>query len=118
MKTNKVHEQVQKQLENLKSWVDGEEKHKKECKEWNLPYIPSNRKEENERQYKEYLEEIEKNGDKNLIVKVKMKGNDGINMYGIYTFVRRYADDYEHLIYRTENGVEILLKRSKVEIVI
>ena len=118
MKTNTIHEQVQKQLNYLKSWVDGEEERKKECKKWNIPYIPSNRKYENEKQYKKYLEEIEKNRDKNLIVQVRMKGNDGINMYGVYSFVRRYADDYEHLIYRTENGAEILLKRSEVEIVI
>ena len=112
-----IHEQVQKQLDYLKSWVDGEEKHKQKCEEWNLPYIPSTRKWENERQYKEYLNEIEKNGDKNLLVMVRMRGNDVINMYGIYPFVRRYADDWEHLIYRTEHGTDILLKRSEVEIV-
>ena len=54
-----IHEQVQKQLDYLKTWVDGEEKCKKDCEEWKIPYIPSNRKWENERQYKEYLKEIE-----------------------------------------------------------
>ena len=47
--------------------VDGEEKRKKDCEEWKIPYTPSNRKWENERQYKEYLKEIETNGDKNLL---------------------------------------------------
>ena len=112
-----IHEQVEKQLDYLKSCVDGEEKRKQECKEWNLPYIPSTRKWENERQYKEYLNEIEKNGDKNLIVMVRMKGNDGINMFGVFPFVRRYADDLEHLVYRTKHGTEILYKRSEVEII-
>lgn len=109
-----IHEQIQKQLEYLKTWVDGEEKHKKDCEDWKIPYTPSNRKWEDERQYKEYLKEIETNGDKNLLVMVKMQ-SDG--MYGVYPFARRYADDWEHLVYRTKHGTEILVKRSDCIIV-
>lgn len=112
-----IHEQVQKQLDYLKMWVDGEEKHKKECEKWKLPYIPSMRKWENERQYKEYLKEIETNGDKNLLVMVKLCGDDGINMYGIYPFARRYVDDCELLVHRTRYGTEILVKRSECKVV-
>ena len=112
-----THEQVQKQLDYLKAWVDGEEKRKKDCEEWKIPYTPSNRKWENERQYKEYLKEIETNGDKNLLVMVRFRGDDGINMYGVYPFARRYADNWELLVHRTEYGTEILVKRSECEIV-
>lgn len=48
---------------------------------------------------------------------IKMKGNDGINMYVIYPFVRRYIDDYEYLIYRPKCGGEILAKKDECEII-
>lgn len=112
-----IHEQVQMQLDYLKLWVDDEEKNRKQCEEWNIPYVPSNRKWKNERQYRMYAKEIEENGDKNLLVMVRLKGDGGINMYGIYPFARRYADDWELLVHRTEAGAEILFRRDEVEIV-
>lgn len=111
-----IHEQVQKQLEYLKYWVDAEKKDEERCKKLGILYTPSRRKWENISNYEDYKKEIERNGDKNLIVKVKMNGDDGINIYGIYPFARRYVNQ-EYLVYRTEYGSEILLNESKVEIV-
>ena len=71
---NNIHEQVKMQLEALRYWVDAEEKNKERCKKWNIPYIPSNRAWINIDNYNLYKEEINKNGDKNLIVMVKMNG--------------------------------------------
>ena len=48
---------------------------------------------------------------------IRMRGNDGVRMYGVYPFVRRYADNWELLVHRTEHGTEILVKRSECEIV-
>lgn len=107
-----VHEQVARQLAYLKSWVDAEIEDEKRCKEWNIPYTPSKRREENAFLYKEYKEEVEKNGDKNLLVMVKMCGDDGINMYGVYPFARRYAHE-EYLVYRDKYGGEVLIKESE-----
>ena len=39
-----VHEQVRKQLEYLKLWIDDEEKNERQCKEWGIPYTPSRRR--------------------------------------------------------------------------
>lgn len=59
-----MHEQVQMQLDYLKRLVDEEKENERRCKEWKIPYIPSNRKWENIQNYENYKEEIEKNGDK------------------------------------------------------
>ena len=109
-----IHEQVQKQLEHLKYWVDAENRHEQQCKEWGVRYTPSRRKYENIWLYEEYKNEIELNGDKNLLVMVKMNGEDGINMYGTYPFARRYVHK-EYLIHRNDYGGEILLKESEVK---
>lgn len=111
-----IHEQVRKQLEYLKMWVDAEIKEEERCKKWNIPYTPSRRKWEDISLYEEYKREIEKNGDKNLLVMVKMNGEDGINIYGVRPFARRYVHK-EYLVYRFENGGELLVKESKVKVV-
>lgn len=109
-----VHEQVARQLAHLKSCVDAEIEAEKRCKEWNIPYTPSRRKWEDISLYEEYKREIEKNGDKNLLIMVKMSGEDGINMYGTYPFARRYVYK-KYLIHRTEHGAEILVKEDEVK---
>lgn len=106
-----VHEQVKRQLEYLKYWVDAENKEEENCKKWNIRYTPSRRKWENIHLYNEYKKEVEKNGDKNLLVMVKMRGEDGINMYGTYPFARRYVGG-NHLVHRHKNGGEVLMKEE------
>lgn len=108
-----IHEQVEKQLQYLKAWVDSEVKHKEDCKKWGIRYTPSRRKWEDIDLYQDYKAEIEKNGDKNLLVMVKMWG-DG--MYGTYPFARRYV--YQpYLVYRNEYGGEVLVREDEVEVV-
>ena len=75
-----VHGQVARQLAYLKSCVDVEIEDEKICKKLNVPYTPSNRKWENISLYEEYKREVEKNGDKNLLVMVKMWGDNGIDI--------------------------------------
>jgi hypothetical protein len=112
---NVIHEQVKKQLAYLKYWVDAEVIQEELCKTWKTRYTPSRRKWENIELYEAYKKEIEKNGDKNLLVMVKMRGENGINMYGIYPFARRYAHQ-DYLVHRTVHGTEILLKEDEVEV--
>lgn len=104
-----VHEQVQKQLEYLKRWVDAEVESEANCKKWGIPYTPSRRKWEDIELYEDYKREIEKNGDKNLLVMVKMRGEDGIHMYGTYPFARRYVNQ-DYLVYRPQPGTEVLIR--------
>lgn len=111
-----IHEQVQKQLEYLKYWVDAEVENERQCKEWNVPYTPSRRKWEDISLYEEYKREIEEHGDKNLLVMVKISGEDGINMRGVYPFARRYVHK-EYLVHRTEYGSEILFREDEVNII-
>jgi len=107
-----IHKQVQMQLEYLKRLIDEEKENERRCKEWKIPYTPSNRKWKNIEDYENYKAEVEKNGDKNLLVMVRMDGNkDGIRMYGNQPFARRYAGEC-YLIHRTENGSEILIKEN------
>ena len=111
-----IHEQVRKQLEFWKKLVDAETEQEERCKEWNIPYTPSRRKWEDISLYEEYKREVEDNGDKNLLVMVKMNGEDGINMYGTYPFARRYV--YEnYLVHRTVHGTEILVREDEVKVV-
>lgn len=115
-----IHEQVKKQFEYLKSLVDSEKKREEQCKKWNITYEPSRRKWVNIDDYEEYKKEIEKNGDRNLLVMVHLNGNDGINMYGTYPFARRYVDmrygDY-FLVHRNNSGGELLFMESEAEII-
>ena len=111
-----LHKQVAKQLDYWKSCVDAEVETEKRCKEWNIPYEPSRRKWEDISLYEKYKREVEKNGDKILLVMVKMRGDNGINMYGVYPFARRY-DGEEYLIYRDSSGGEVLVKESNVKII-
>ena len=104
-----VHEQVQKQLEYLKRWVDAEAESEANCKKWGIPYTPSRRKWEDISLYEDYKREIEKNGDENLLVMVGMNGEDGINMYGTYPFARRYVHQ-DYLVHRTQHGTEVLIR--------
>lgn len=110
-----IHEQVRKQLAYLKSLVDAEIETEKRCKEWNVSYTPSRRKWEDISLYEEYKREIEKNGDKNLLVMVKMHGENGIKMYGTYPFARRYVYE-EYLVHRKDYG-EILFRESEVKVI-
>lgn len=104
-----VHEQVQKQLDYLKKWVDIEKESEERCKKWGIPYTPSRTKWQNIENYERYKKEIEKNGDKNLLVMVTMKGENEINMYGTYPFARRYVGE-DYLVYKDKHGGEILTK--------
>ena len=112
---NEIHEQVYMQLEHLKYWVDAEINEERRCKEWGIRYTPSRRKWENISQYEEYKREVEKNGDKNLLVWVNMNGEDGINIYGVRPFARRYVGK-EYLVHRNGFGGEILLREDRVNI--
>lgn len=115
-----IHEQVKMQLEHLKSLVDGEKEREEQCKEWNIPYEPSMRKWEDINNYEEYKKEIEQNGDKNLLVMINLKGEGGINMYGVYPFARRYVymsyGDY-FLKHTTNYDTYILFKESEIEVI-
>lgn len=111
-----IHKQVQMQLDYLKVWVDAEKEDEKRCKEWGIPYTPSRRKWGNIRNYEEYKREIEQNGDKNLLVMVRMSGKNGINMYGVYPFARRYVGKC-YLVHYSKHGGEILCKENEAEIV-
>jgi len=108
-----MHEQVRKQLEHLKYWVNAESKYEEDCERWGIPYTPSRRKWEDIELYEEYKREVEKNGDKNLLVMVKMNG-DG--MYGVYPFARRYVHE-PYLVHRTEHGAEVLVREDEVKVV-
>lgn len=106
-----IHEQVQKQLAYLKMWVDADIEAERRCKQWGIPYTPSRRKWEDISLYEDYKREIEKNGDKNLLVMVRMNGEDGINMYGTYPFARRYVHQ-DYLVHRTQHGTEIFIREE------
>lgn len=107
-----IHEQVKMQLAYLKYWVDAEVIQEELCKKWGTRYTPSRRKWEDIELYEAYKREIEKNGDKNLLVMVKMCG-DG--MYGTYPFARRYVNE-EYLVHRNDYGGEILVRESEVRL--
>ena len=87
-------------------------KEKKIVKNGGLPYEPSRRKLTNEKEYNDYLKEIEINGDKNLLIMVELHGENNTNMYGVYPFVKRSVNNDENLIYRTEYGTEILIHKE------
>lgn len=112
-----IDEQVQKQLEYLKSLVDMEEREKKNCKKWNLPYTPSRRKWIDIDNYNEYKNEIEKNGDKNLLVMAKFN-QKGCTLNGkILPFARREAHmsyGTYFLIHRTGHG-DLLMREEDAE---
>lgn len=112
-----IHEQVQKQLNKLKASVDYEKKEEEMCKRNGWTYTPSRRKWEDINNYEAYKAEIEKNGDKNLLVMVKLNG-DWVNMYGVYPFARRYVGESYLVHYCTDGtGTELLCKDYDVEIV-
>lgn len=113
---HKVHEQVELQLKHLKYWVDAEVKSEERCRKWNIPYTPSRRKWEDIELYNEYKREVEKNGDKNLLVMVKMNGEDGVNIYGVRPFARRYVHQ-DYLVHRTVHGGEILCREDNVTVI-
>lgn len=115
-----MHEQVQKQLDFLKSLVDGEEKRKEDCKKWNITYTPSRRKWVDIDNYNEYKREIEKNGDKNLLVMAKFNMNDCTLCGKILPFARREAHmsfGTYFLIHRTEDDCHLLMDESSAEII-
>ena len=109
-----IHEQVKKQLEYLKYLVDSEIKNEEDCKEWGIPYTPSRRKYENISLYNEYKKEIERNGDKNLLVIVELNGNGNSTLYGVYPFAKRYVCE-DYLVHRFEHGGELLFREDEVK---
>lgn len=111
-----VHEQVQKQLDYLKIWVDAEKNDEELSKKLGISHTPCRRKWIDIANYEAYKKEIEKNGDKNLLVMVDMNGERGIQLFGIVPFARRYVDDYELLVHRTGTA-EILFRRDQVKVV-
>jgi hypothetical protein len=116
-----IHEQVQEQLEYLKYWVDSEIENERRCKKLNIPYTPSNRKWLDIQLYNEYKAEIEKNGDKNLLVMIKLDGKQKkhTNMRGIYPFAKREVSmsyGTYFLVHRTEHA-EVLFTMEEVEVV-
>lgn len=111
-----VHEQVQKQLDYLKIWVDAEKNDEELAKRLGIPHTQSRRKWIDIANYESYKEEIEKYGDKYLLVMVDMDSVDKTCITGVKPFARRYAHDSEHLVHRTGTA-EILVKRSEVKVV-
>lgn len=114
-----IHKQVLMQLAYLKYWVLAEEENEKRCENIHIPYTPSRRRGEDIYQYNEYVKEIEKNGDKNLLVMVNMN-KENYRTKGITPFARRnvymsYGTYF--LIHRTEDGAEILLREDEVDVV-
>lgn len=116
-----VHEQVQMQLAHLKSLVDAEAERQSWCKEWGVRYIPARTKLDNIEQYKNYMREIERHGDQNLLVWVRLKGEGGLNLRGVYPFAKRYVEPNRqgeyYLTHRTHHGSEILFRDSQVEVI-
>lgn len=115
-----INKQIQQQLDYLKYLVDMEVNEKKNSDKWNLPYTPSRRKWLDIENYNEYLKEIEKNGEKNLLVMVKLN-MDGCKLNGeILPFARREAHmsyGTYFLIHRTKNGADILVMENEAEII-
>lgn len=107
-----INEQVQMQLDYLKSLVDYEKQQEMNCKKWNIPYSPSHRKDENVFQYQAYKNEIEQNQDKNLLAFIKMNGENDINIYGTLPFARRYVNDTQSFVHRLKNGPKILFTKD------
>ena len=115
-----IHEQVQQQLEYLKYWVDAEIKNEKQCKEWNIPYTPSRRKWIDIDNYNEYKKEVENNGNKNLIVMVKINKKTSLSYGKILPFAKREAHmsyGTYFLIHRIKNGAELLITEDEAEII-
>lgn len=110
-----IHEQVQKQLDYLEKTVLAELKEKEHCEAWGITYEPSRRKDEDERLYNEYADEVAKNGDKNLLIYAKSK-NPNDCMRVAKPFAKRYADDDNHYVHRTEYGSEILCTKDDLDI--
>ena len=113
-----IHRQVLLQLAYLKYWVVAEEENEKKCEKIHVPYTPSRRRGEDIYQYNDYVKEIEKNGDKNLLVMVNMNKKN-YRTKGITPFARRevhmsYGTYF--LVHRTEYA-EILLREDEVEVV-
>ena len=111
-----VHEQVQKQLDYLKIWVDAEKHDEELSKKLGISHTPCRRKWIDIANYEAYKKEIEKNGDKNLLVMVDMDSVDKVCITGVKPFARRYVNDYDLLVHRTGTA-EILVKRSEVKVV-
>ena len=118
-----IHPQVQLQLQYLKDWVDGEAREKQLCEKWDIPYSRSRTADENEYEYEMYRREIENNGDKNLLVYVKVKTDYG---HDIVPYARRYiTSDYKRglLVHRFDRSnaseplVKDLVKEDDVEII-
>ena len=113
-----IHEQVLMQLAYLKYWVIAEEESKERSKRIGVPYTPSRRRSTDIYEYNEYKKEIEKNGDKNLLVMVNMN-KENYRTKGITPFARRYVHisyGTYFLVHRTECA-EILLREDEVEVV-
>ena len=113
-----IHKQVLMQLAYLKYLVLAEEENEKRCEKIHISYIPSRRRNENIYQYNEYVKEIEKNGDKNLLVMVNMN-KENYRTKGITPFARREVNmsyGTYFLVHRTEHA-EILFREDEVDVI-
>lgn len=115
-----MHEQVQQQLDYLKYLVDIEIKQEERCKKLGIRYTPSIRKWIDIDNYNEYKKEIERNGDKNLIVMVKINGKTSLSYGKILPFAKRevhmsYGTYF--LVHRTKDGAELLMREDEAEVV-
>lgn len=103
-----VHEQVKMQLNCLMSRVKYEEEEEMRCKKTNSQYIPSRRKWADQIEYEEYKNEIEKNGDKNLLVMIKLTKEDGHYRTETLPFARRRVRE-DRYVHRKNNGMTQIL---------
>lgn len=100
-----IHPQVQMQLDYLRR--NAEDKYNK----------GSRREYENIDNYKWYQKEIDTNGDKNLLVKGKLKDPYQFrDMFGVQPFARRYKNS-DLLVHRTARGSEILVNIEEIDVV-
>lgn len=115
-----IDEQVLKQLEYLKLLVDCEIKHEADCKKWEIPYEPSRRKRTDICEYEYYKKEIDKNGDKNLLVIGKLIGiGSGVHTTldgKIFHFARRYVGS-NLLVHKLKNGADLFVSKDDIEII-
>lgn len=101
---NDIHPQVLMQLEYLRG--NAESEHNK----------GSRREYENIYDYKEYQKEIDRNGDKNLLVMGKFQDPYQFRMFGVKPFARRYKDS-ELLVHRPGTGGDVLVRIEDINVV-
>ena len=48
---------------------------------------------------------------------VELNGDDGLNVYGVYPFAKRYVGE-DYLVHRLKYGGELLLRKEEVKVLI